>query len=40
MESRNDMKMAENTYVGFIGLIKWGTILSVIAAAIVVLLIA
>jgi len=39
MASGNDMKMAENTYAGFIGLMKWGTILSVIAAAIVVLLI-
>ncbi|MDQ4420449.1 aa3-type cytochrome c oxidase subunit IV [Sphingobium sp. DEHP117] len=40
MASGNDMKMAEETYSGFIGLIKWGTILSVIVAVIVVLLIA
>jgi len=39
MASGNDMKMAENTYSGFISLMKWGTILSVIVAAIVVLLI-
>lgn len=40
MASGNDMKMAEETYSGFIGLIKWGTILSAIVAVIVVLLIA
>lgn len=39
MTSGNDMKMAENTYSGFIGLMKWGTIVSVIVAAIVVMLI-
>lgn len=40
MASGNDLKMAEETYSGFIGLIKWGTILSAIVAVIVVLLIA
>lgn len=40
MASGNDMKMAEETYAGFIGLIKWGTILTAIVAVIVVLLIA
>jgi hypothetical protein len=39
MASQNDMKMAESTYSRFIGLIKWGTILSAIAAAFVVLVI-
>jgi len=39
MASQNDMKMAEGTYSTFIGLIKWGTILSAIAAAFVVLVI-
>lgn len=40
MASQNDMKMAEETYAGFIGLVKWGTILCAIAAAVVILLIA
>ncbi len=40
MASGNDMKMAEETYSGFLGLVKWGTILSAIVAVIVVLLIA
>ncbi|MEZ5654333.1 MAG: aa3-type cytochrome c oxidase subunit IV [Sphingobium sp.] len=39
MASGNDMKMAEETYTGFIGLVKWGTILSAAVAALVVLLI-
>jgi len=33
------MKMAESTYSGFVSLIKWGTIISVIVAAVVVLII-
>ncbi|RXR28222.1 aa3-type cytochrome c oxidase subunit IV [Sphingobium fluviale] len=40
MASGNDMKMAEETYSGFIGLVKWGTILTAVVAVIVVLLIA
>jgi hypothetical protein len=40
MASGNDMKQAEGTYSGFIGLMKWGTIFSMIAGAIAVLLIA
>jgi hypothetical protein len=24
MASQNDMKMAEETYAGFVGLVKWG----------------
>tara|TARA_R110000782_G_scaffold78276_8_gene155494 strand:- start:155459 stop:155581 length:123 start_codon:yes stop_codon:yes gene_type:complete len=39
MASQNDMKMAESTYSGFVSLIKWGTIISVIVAAVVVLII-
>ncbi|MFY9351543.1 MAG: aa3-type cytochrome c oxidase subunit IV [Sphingobium sp.] len=36
----NDMKAANETYAGFVGLMKWGTIASVAVAALVVLLIA
>lgn len=39
MASGNDMKMAENTYSGFISLIKWGTIASALTAALVIALI-
>lgn len=39
MASGNDMKMAEETYSGFIGLVKWGTILSAAVAALVILII-
>lgn len=39
MASQNDMKMAENTYSKFIGLIKWGTIFCAITAAFVVMVI-
>ncbi len=39
MASGNDMKMAEETYSGFIGLVKWGTILSAAVAVMVVLII-
>jgi hypothetical protein len=39
MASQNDMKMAEETYAGFVGLVKWGTISSAIVAAIVILII-
>lgn len=40
MASGKDMKSANDTYSGFIGLVKVGTIVSVIAAAVVVLIIA
>lgn len=40
MGSQNDMKMAEATYESFIGLVKWGTILTAIVAAVVIALIA
>ena len=39
MASQNDMKMAEETYAGFVGLVKWGTTSSAIVAAIVILII-
>ena len=35
----NDIKSAQQTYTGFVGLVKWGTIASVAVAAVVVLLI-
>lgn len=35
----NDIKAANETYSGFVGLMKWGTIASVAVAALVVLLI-
>lgn len=40
MASGNDMKMATATYSNFIGLVKWGSILTAIVAAFVVFLIA
>lgn len=40
MASGNDMKSANETYDGFIGLVKWGTISCAIVAAIVVFIIA
>lgn len=39
MASGNDMRAANESYGGFITLVKWGTILSAIAAAFVVYLI-
>jgi len=33
------MDMAERTYAGFIGLVKWGTIASLAVAALVIILI-
>jgi hypothetical protein len=40
MASGNDMKAANETYGGFTVLVKWGTIISAIAAAIVIWLVA
>lgn len=40
MASGNDMKMAESTYSGFIGLVKWGAIVVAIITAFVIFLIA
>lgn len=40
MASGNDIKAAGDTYGGFLVMLKWGTIISAILAAIVVFLIA
>lgn len=40
MASGNDMKAANATYGGFLVLLKWGTIISVFLAAVVILLVA
>ena len=40
MAEKQDMSAANDSYSGFIKMFKWGTILSVAAAAIVVLIIA
>jgi Bacterial aa3 type cytochrome c oxidase subunit IV len=40
MASGNDIKAASATYGGFLVMLKWGTIISAILAAIVVILIA
>ena len=40
MASGNDMRAAQESYAGFIGLVKWGTILTAIVAVVVVGLIA
>ncbi|APL93454.1 hypothetical protein Sj15T_18350 [Sphingobium sp. TA15] len=40
MASDGNMNSATQTYEGFVALIKWGTIASVVVAALVVLLIA
>lgn len=39
MVSHNDMKHAEKTYSGFIGMVKWGAIAVVVLVALVVILI-
>ncbi|HAF42343.1 MAG TPA: aa3-type cytochrome c oxidase subunit IV [Sphingobium sp.] len=39
MSNEGHIQSANETYHGFVGLMKWGTIASVIVAAIVVLLI-
>jgi hypothetical protein len=40
MVSGNDMKAHESTYTGFIGLVKWGSILTVLVTAFVIYMIA
>ena len=40
MASGNDMKAANETYGGFIGLVKWGSVVVVVATAGVIALIA
>lgn len=39
MASDGNIKSATETYAGFIGVMKWGTIVSIAVAALVVLLI-
>lgn len=39
MATGNDMKAHNSTYTGFLGLVKWGTIITVLITALVVLLI-
>lgn len=40
MASGNDMKAHESTYSGFLGLVKWGSILTVLVTAFVIIKIA
>lgn len=40
MAGNQDMRAANDSYAGFLKMFKWGTILSVIAAAAVILIIA
>lgn len=40
MASGNDMKAHESTYTGFLGLVKWGSILTALVTVLVVYLIA
>lgn len=39
MATGNDMKAHNSTYSGFIGLVKWGTLATVLITALVILLI-
>jgi hypothetical protein len=40
MASGNDMKAANSTYEGFIGLVKWGSVVTALVTIFVVALIA
>lgn len=40
LSSEHDIRPAEKTYHGFVGLLKWGTIASIAVAILVVVLIA
>ncbi|NJM50410.1 MAG: aa3-type cytochrome c oxidase subunit IV [Sphingomonadales bacterium] len=40
MAEHHDIKVAKGTYEGFLSLLKWGTIASVVATAFVILIIA
>lgn len=40
MSSEQNYRVAEGTYHGFLGLMKWGALAAVLVAALVVLLIA
>ena len=39
MATGNDMKAHNSTYTGFIGLVKWGTIITVLVTVLVIALI-
>ncbi|SCW40701.1 aa3 type cytochrome c oxidase subunit IV [Sphingobium faniae] len=39
MAQQDNIQHANETYAGFVGMVKWGTIVSVIATVVVVLLI-
>lgn len=39
MASGNDMKAHASTYSGFIGLVKWGSLVTVLITALVIVLI-
>ena len=39
MASGNDMKAAESTYGGFLGLLKWGSLATAVVTVIVIALI-
>ncbi len=39
MADGNDMKMHEGTYSGFVGLVKWGSIATVLVTAFVIYMI-
>lgn len=40
MASGNDMNAHESTYSGFLGLVKWGSVLTVLVVAFVIIKIA
>lgn len=40
MASGNNMKAAEETYSGFVNMVKWGSVVTAVVVAIVVVLIA
>ncbi len=40
MASGNDMKAAESTYEGFLGMLKWGSVATVVVVTFVILMIA
>ena len=40
MAGNQDLKSAEQTYSGFLGLMKWGTVATIIIVALVVYLLA
>ena len=40
MASGNEMESARETYSGFIGIVKWGSIVTAVLVAIVIVLIA